>query len=421
MALTPGDVRNAITQIGSASTPSKLDGYRKLQDQILSSPPTDDAALTSNLKIYAESILGDALSILQSRPILTSFVDGFAQCKSNDAKAEAGQHILDLIAPRVASFEEQDLRIKRIVADALIEQEDFSGAAKVLQTINLDSAQQSYSANDKAAHWLRIVRCYLEENEPENAVAYINRIKGVLLDVTDRDTRLHFLLSQARILDSQRSFLEASAKYYDTSLETAIQEDDRLQALSQSIICAVLAPAGPQRAAALAKIYKDERSKLVEEYGIMEKIFFNRLLSPEEVKAFSQKLQPHQLARTSDGSTVLDKAVLEHNLLAASRLYRNIYTKQLAKLLNTDEDKAEIYASQMIEQGRLSGYIDQIEGLIFFEGEGSGEKKLGHVDAIVGREQAKRDENIESLAERVEAVASLIQERYPEITAQMVH
>jgi COP9 signalosome complex subunit 4 len=411
MALTEAQVRQALSEIDSSAAASKSQTYKALQDQIFASSDAD--SLARNMFLYVESILSDSLSILQSRPLLTSFVAAFQQCKASEAKAEAGQHILDLVAPRVASFEEQDLALKKSVADALEEEEDFKGAAKVLQSINLDSAQRNYSANEKAAMWLRIVRCYLEEDQPENAASFINRIKSVLPDVDDRATQLTFLLCQARILDSQRSFLEASSKYYDTSLETIVDEEERLRALSQSIICVVLAPAGPQRSVTLAKLYKDERTKLVEEYGILEKIFFNRLLSPEEVKTFAEKLAPHQLAKTSDGSTVLDKAVLEHNLLAASRLYRNIYTTQLGRLLGTDADKAEIYASQMIEQGRLAGYIDQIEGLIFFDGEASGQKKVGHADTVLGKEQLRRDENIQALSERVEAVASLIQSRHP--------
>jgi len=160
----------------------------------------------------------------------------------------------------------------------------------------------------------------------------------------------------------------------------------------------------------------------VEEFGILEKIFLDRLLSPVEVKAFSEKLSPHQLAKTSDGSTVLDKAVLEHNLLGASKLYNNIGIDQLGVLLGVDADKAESYAAQMIEQGRLSGYIDQIDRLIFFEGEGSGERKTGHADRVVGKELRKWDANVQGLAEEVEKVTTMIQNQYPNFYAtHMVH
>jgi COP9 signalosome complex subunit 4 len=42
------------------------------------------------------------------------------------------------------------------------------------------------------------------------------------------------------------------------------------------------------------------------------------------VQAFSQTLRPHQLAALPDGTTVLDRAVMQHNTLSASKLYNNI-------------------------------------------------------------------------------------------------
>jgi COP9 signalosome complex subunit 4 len=410
MSLKARDVREVLSDIETAPASSKPDSYKILQEQIFSS--SDPDSLSTNISQYVESLLGDSLGILQSRPILVSVVSDFSKIPSAEVKIDAGKQILDLLAPRVASFEEQDLEIKRIVADALTEEDDFAGAAKVLQTINLDGST-AFSANARAAHWIRIVRCYLEEDQAENAVAFINRIKNVLPDVTDRETRLTFLLCQARILDSQRSFLEAANRYYDVSTETAVAEEERLRSLSQAITCAVLAPAGPQRATTLAKLYKDDRAKQMEEYGIMEKIFLNRLLSPGEVEAFAEKLATHQKAKTADGSTVLHKAVLEHNLLAASRLYRNIYTAQLGKLLSVDADTAERYAAQMIEQGRLVGSIDQIQQLIFFDGQGSRERTLSNGAAIVGHEQRRWDSNVQRLAERVEKIASMIEDQNP--------
>ena len=121
-------------------------------------------------------------------------------------------------------------------------------------------------------------------------------------------------------MDAGRRFLDASQEYFNVSLATGVDESDRLHALSAAIICAVLAPAGPQRSRTLARLYKDDRATSVDVFSILEKMHLDRLLTKEEVAAFSQKLQPHQLAPTADGSTVLDKAVIEHNLVAASKL-----------------------------------------------------------------------------------------------------
>lgn len=50
----------------------------------------------------------------------------------------------------------------------------------------------------------------------------------------------------------------------------------------------------------------------------------------------------------------------EHNLLAASKLYNNITFPELGALLQISPAKAEKIASQMITEGRMNGYIDQV-------------------------------------------------------------
>ena len=45
-----------------------------------------------------------------------------------------------------------------------------------------------------------------------------------------------------------------------------------------------------------------------------------RLLRRGEVEAFASSLAAHQTATLEDGSTVLDRAVTEHNMLATSKL-----------------------------------------------------------------------------------------------------
>lgn len=409
--LASAEVASTLNRLESSSPPDKVSGYNELLRNILSASTPDTLAPT--LTAYVESILGESLGIVASRPLLANFVDQFRTIPVPDVKIEVGQRALDLLQPKVVSYEEQDTQLKLILADAYEAQEDYVSSARVLQRINLDSSQRALSDDDKAKIWTRIVRCYLEEDDPTNANIYLLKVKNVIHGVQDRETRLQFQLSQARILDSQRAFLDASTTYLGISNEAILAEGERLQALSAAIVCAVLAPAGPQRARSLGRLYKDDRAPHVGEFAILEKIYLNRLLSPAEVRAFAEKLRPHQLAKTADGSTVLDKAVLEHNLLGASRLYNNIGIDQLGVLLGVDGDKAEQYAAQMIEQGRLAGHIDQIDRLIFFEGEGSGERKTGHAERVVGRELRKWDANVQGLAEEVERVTTMIQNQYP--------
>lgn len=110
----------------------------------------------------------------------------------------------------------------------------------------------------------------------------------------------------------------------------------------------------------LATLYKDERTREREELkkdgvsSILEKMYLGTLVKREQVSEFAHRLSSHQLATLSDGSTVLDKAIMEHNLLAASRLYLNISFDELGLVLGVDSLKAERMTREMISQGRLT-------------------------------------------------------------------
>lgn len=413
MASSP--VASALARIENPSRPQhdKPSAYYDVLDMIRSS--SNSLQISTDLSAFIDSILGESLSIVAARPLLASVVDAIKSITNAEDRIEVGTHALLALESRVVSFEEQDALIRETLADAYQEQDDYVGAAKMLQGIQLESSQRKISDDSKVRTWIRICRLFLEEDDTTNAESYLNRAKNLLYKVEDHELNLMFQLSQARILDSRRKFLDASQVYHSFSFSMALDEEERTRALSSAIICAVLAPAGPQRSRTLGKLYKDERTSQVEEFGILEKMFLDRLLSTVEVTKFADKLAPHQLAQTADGSTVLAKAVIQHNLLSASRLYNNIGVSELGVLLGLDADKAEEYAAQMLEQGRLAGRIDQIDGMIFFNGnEGSGERTTaGQADMAIVRDLRKWDIKVQGLAEEVERVASMLQAQFP--------
>jgi len=403
----------AKLQNSSASQHDKSSVYNDLISTVIS----DDAGNTSaaDLNAIIDSVLGEALGIVTARPLLNTTIQAIGSRKSTNDRIVAGAHALQALEPRVVSFEEQDAMIREILADAYQENDDFQEAAKMLSGIQLESSQRTVSDDSKVKTWIRICRLYLEEDDTTSAEAYLNRAKNLLYKVQSQELNLQFQLSQARIMDARRRFLDASQAYHNFSFSPILEEGERLRALSSSIICAILAPAGPQRSRTLAKLYKDERAPQMDEFGILEKMFLNRLLSPTEVSKFADRLAPHQLAQTADGSTVLAKAVTEHNLLSASQLYENIAITELGSLLGLAPAKAEEYAARMLEQSRLTGRIDQIDGVLFFDGrEGNSEKSnRGQANGTVRRDLRTWDFKVQGIAEEVERVASMIQVQYP--------
>ena len=104
---------------------------------------------------------------------------------------------------------------------------------------------------------------------------------------------------------------------------------------------------------------------------ILTKMYKHQILQPEELKKFESSLQPHQKAVMGDGLTIMERGVVEHNMVAVSKIYDSIYFSELAAVLNVKPEKAEKIAARMIMDGSLAGSIDQVEGLLEFESDDS--------------------------------------------------
>lgn len=364
------------------------------------------AQSASDFTTIADQIFAQSLGIVHTRALLTSLITTLRSRQDHDLWVEVGTHTLDILnssPTQSSSFLEQAAQIRELIADGHEANDDFAEAARVLAEIPLESSQRRVSDEDKARVWIRIVRDHLEVDDSTAAETYLNKMKNIIFNIQDATVQLHFRLSQARINDAKRQFLAASQAYHEISFSSAIAEEERLHTLAMAIKCAILAPAGPTRSRALGRLYKDERAAGLDEFGILEKMFLDRLIDPAEVDKFAQGLQPHQLATTADGSTVLARAMVEHNLLAASRLYTNIDLDALGVLLGLGGEKAEDTTAKMIEQGRLAGKIDQIDRCIWFE------------DAQAIRQW---DDHVLGVAEEVENVIGQMQKEQPNFVSE---
>ena len=193
----------------------------------------------------------------------------------------------------------------------------------------------------------------------------------------DDTLEYQFKTCYARILDAKGKFTEAALRYYDLSQTKIglvmgagkqVGEADLAAALTSAITCAILAAAGPQRSRVLTTLYKDERCARLPVFSLLEKVYLERILQTDEVQVFSANLKPHQLGgEGEDGMSILSRAVIEHNLLSASKLYNNIAVTELGQLLGVDPQLAEETAAKMIGEERMEGKIDQVDGLIYFQ------------------------------------------------------
>jgi COP9 signalosome complex subunit 4 len=206
----------------------------------------------------------------------------------------------------------------------------------------------------------------------------VTKAGGVVESITNPEQNMALILryksTYARVLDSNRKFSAAASRYHDLSLSGTdmIDSDDLLQMLGRAATCAILS-SGPQRQRVLALVYKDSRLNqldLIQSFEghstILKKMYKHQVLKKDELVKFQASLAPHQKAVMGDGLTILERAVLEHNMIAVSKLYSSIYFTELGKILGVDAIKAEKIAAKMVMSDVLNGTIDQVEGLLNF-------------------------------------------------------
>jgi len=347
---------SAVSALGDHK--AKTDKYRAILDQAISQGSPD------NLKLFIDHMLEERTPLVISRTMLQQFAMALPKL-APEAHKEIASYALEKIQGRAIAFEEQVSIIRLDLSKVYEAEEEWKEAAKILIAIPLDSGNRVLEPEYKMDIYVKIAQLYLEEDESVQAESYINRASEFIHNVKDETLKMRYKVCFARIMDYKRQFLKAAGRYYE--LSQIVGEQERMEALNFAVICAVLAPAGQHRSRILATLYKDERSSKLETFSILEKMFLERILRKPEIDRFAQLLKPHQMALLADGSTVLGRAVVEHNLLSASRLYKNITFVELGILLDITPDKAEKIASRMITEDRLKGSIDQIDNLIIFE------------------------------------------------------
>nr|XP_020140856.1 COP9 signalosome complex subunit 4 [Microcebus murinus] len=378
------------------------------------------------------SVVNENVSLVISRQLLTDFCTHLPNLPDSTAK-ETYHFTLEKIQPRVISFEEQvkirgavvfELEIAmilRVRRHPILKGDNrsiscltkqcarrafcttfLSPVTKTNDDITGDPLKQ-YNVDYKLETYLKIARLYLEDDDPVQAEAYINRASLLQNESTNEQLQIHYKVCYARVLDYRRKFIEAAQRYNELSYKTIVHESERLEALKHALHCTILASAGQQRSRMLATLFKDERCQQLAAYGILEKMYLDRIIRGNQLQEFAAMLMPHQKATTADGSSILDRAVIEHNLLSASKLYNNITFEELGALLEIPAAKAEKIASQMITEGRMNGFIDQIDGIVHFE----------------TREALPTwDKQIQSLCFQVNNLLEKISQTAPEWTAQ---
>ncbi|CAD5122598.1 DgyrCDS11010 [Dimorphilus gyrociliatus] len=346
----------------SSSHKEKTDRFKAILSSILKN---EEKNRTEGLKDFVDALVNENVSLVISRQLLSEFCTELKKLP-DDNVITVSRYTLERLNPRVISFEEQVANIRQYLAEVYEKCGEWKSAATTLVGIPLETAQKQYSNDYKLETYLKIARLYLEDEDPGRAEQYIKRASMLVTDSSRNDLQIYYKACYAKVLDYRRKFIEAAQKYNELSYKTEVDEPERMRALRNAIVCTILAKAGQVRSRMLATLFKDERCQMFTFISILEKMHLEHIIKTTDVTEFEKLLLPHQKAVASDGGTILERAIIEHNLLSASKLYNNISFQELGALLEIDPLRAEKIASQMISEGRMNGHIDQIAMIVYF-------------------------------------------------------
>jgi COP9 signalosome complex subunit 4 len=309
---------------------------------------------------------------------------------------------------------------------------DYAEAARILSGMrmdsqNVDSVYYKTPAEIANIH-VQIAECFLAEGDEMVAEsdAAVTRAGNAVQNICQAEMVtqhvaliLRYKTTCARVLDANRKFLQAAQRYHELSTWNSssssssssnnnnnnnnnntgsdaaaaasavaavqIEPDDLLALLGRAATCAILAPptSGPQRTRVLHHIYQDARLEQLNEMPcfashatILKKMARRQILRPDDaaLQTLEQGLAEHQKAIMGDGLSILERSVVEHNMIAVSHLYSTIYLSELALILGVTPQRAEKIATNMIMDGTIAGCLDQVLGLLEFDDSSSAEQ-----------------------------------------------
>ena len=347
----------------------------------------------------ADSMNAERISsaISRGREAFAGVVDSILATDDAGQKIHLGTEALSLLSnsttnPTPSTHGDAEFRLRSALFEVLIEREEFEQAASTLGGMNMSNV--TLGAAERADAFVKVAETYLAVDEAVDAEVFVNKASALVDGMADRSLQLRYRTTLARVLDSNRKFLEAAMRYYELSkVADGVDPEDLLALLSRAVACACLGRAGPQRTRVLTMLFRDARLgdlDCVEGCGghaaVLSKMYRGQLLREGETASFEASLQEHQRATGADGLAILERAVIEHNMEAAGRIYDCIKVEELATLLGVAPETAERFAARMISEGRLGATIDQVDGFLNFEATAAQQEGLhawdGHIAAL---------------------------------------
>lgn len=362
----------------------RIDAYEAILKGVLEAPPPDwRAALEAYVRgavLERVNIAGAGLIVgrrclqLLCDSVRDAHTDASNVLSDIDAYLWTLRMILEATHDQAVALEDELSEVRTLLADQLEQQAQWADAAQALQGIVADTNRRSKSDE----YWLRVnvrlLRLFLRADDGASADLYLKKSSSLLHSVQREhaheaaDLILEYRKCQAEVYDRQLRCYEAASRYYELSTLPALPESEQADVLTRSVAAAILAQVSAQRQRLLAQLLRDPRTADLALGPALRRVADRRIVRGDMLELLRSNLAAHQLQKRGTSESVLDEAIVEHNIYAASRVYSAITIASLAELVQRTPDECEAIVARMIMQKRLptSCWIHQVAGAVYF-------------------------------------------------------
>lgn len=175
--------------------------YRQILELILT---LGEDQLVHGVKAFIEAIVNENVSLVISRQLLADLVCNHLTKMEDSVSKAVSHYTLEIVQPRVISFEDQVGAIRQHLSDIYEREENWREAAKVLVGIPLETGQKQYSVDYKLETYLKIARLYLEDDDSTQGEAYINRAAQLQTQTKNAHLQIIYKVSRRLVDDGNR-------------------------------------------------------------------------------------------------------------------------------------------------------------------------------------------------------------------------
>lgn len=313
---------------------------------------------------------------LPVKQILVKYIDSVESSFSTDDRVKLYEEMINIFSPPTAIIYVPLMKTILNLTTIFESQLKYDKALEMLKTLQVDSLVQDFEdllsfQKFKVEINTRIAKFCLQINDFEGAEAYVSRISPILSELESHNVD-DLILYTYKI--SVETMIKVG-KWFDAASKLLML--DKTQFDISTVKYAILSQYDPLKMRLLKNI--SESSHILPNVmdtplsTIFEKMHDQRIIYLDDyLKGLSYYLDTDEYNLSADYvSQALSKAIVENNLIAASKIYDNTSLKNFADILQLEENYVEEIVANMIRDGRLDALVDDISKVIEFNSQKS--------------------------------------------------